>query len=130
MVASGGVLSGGYGHDGPGDCLSEGQTKACLRDIGMTDLGDGHTDARPSHSMVFRDFNLATLITAIAMPSWVVKWCTYRIYFTESYLAEVSFTLHGHYMESHLRATRQHHDEVPVAALKIPNGSFLSMTYF
>ena len=28
MVASGGVLSGGYGHGGPGVCLGDGQTEA------------------------------------------------------------------------------------------------------
>ena len=28
MVASGGVLSEGYGHDGPGVCLGDGQTEA------------------------------------------------------------------------------------------------------
>ena len=28
MVASGGVLSEGYGHDGPGACLGDGQTEA------------------------------------------------------------------------------------------------------
>ena len=38
MVASGGGLSGGYGHDGPGVCLGDGQTKAYLKDMGMTGL--------------------------------------------------------------------------------------------
>ena len=28
MFASGGVLSEGYGHDGPGVCLGDGQTEA------------------------------------------------------------------------------------------------------
>ena len=28
MVASGGVLSAGYGHGGPGVCLGDGQTEA------------------------------------------------------------------------------------------------------
>ena len=36
MVASGGVLSEEYGHDGPGVCLGDGQTEAYLKDIGMT----------------------------------------------------------------------------------------------
>ena len=31
--------SPGYGHDGPGVCLGDGQTEAYLKDMGMTDLG-------------------------------------------------------------------------------------------
>ena len=31
-------LSEGYGHDGSGVCLSNGQTKAYLKDMGMTGL--------------------------------------------------------------------------------------------
>ena len=38
MVASGGVLSEGYGHGGPGVCLGDGQTEANLKDAGMTGL--------------------------------------------------------------------------------------------
>ena len=35
MVASGGVLSE---HGGPGEWLGDGQTEACLKDMGMTGL--------------------------------------------------------------------------------------------
>ena len=38
MVASGGVLPEGYGHDGPGVCLGDGQTEVYLKNKGMTDL--------------------------------------------------------------------------------------------
>ena len=38
IVESGGVLSEGYGHDGPGVCLGDGQTEAYLKDMGMTSL--------------------------------------------------------------------------------------------
>ena len=31
MVASGGILSEEYGHDGPGVCLGDGQTEAVAR---------------------------------------------------------------------------------------------------
>ena len=33
-----GGLSEGYGHDGPGVCLGDGQTEAYLKDMGMTGL--------------------------------------------------------------------------------------------
>ena len=45
-VVSGGVLSGGYGHDGPGVCLGDGQTEAYLKDTGMTGLASAWTMAR------------------------------------------------------------------------------------
>ena len=38
VVASGGGLSEGYGHDGPGVCLGDGQTEAYLEDMSMTGL--------------------------------------------------------------------------------------------
>ena len=38
MVASGGVLSEGYGHGGPGICLGDGQREAYLKNMGMTGL--------------------------------------------------------------------------------------------
>ena len=34
-----GGLSEGYGHDGPGVCLGDGQTEAYLKDMSMTGLG-------------------------------------------------------------------------------------------
>ena len=46
MVASGGVLSERYGHDGPGVCLGDGQTEACLKDVGMTGLASAWVMAR------------------------------------------------------------------------------------
>ena len=33
-----GGLSEGYGHDGPGVCLGDGQTEACMKDMDMTGL--------------------------------------------------------------------------------------------
>ena len=38
MVASGGGLTEGYGHDGPGVSLGDGQTEAYLKDTGMTGM--------------------------------------------------------------------------------------------
>ena len=46
MVASGGDLSDGYGHDGPGVCLDDGQTEAYLKDTGMTGLASAWAMAR------------------------------------------------------------------------------------
>ena len=46
---SGGVLSEGYGHDGPGVCLGDGQTEAlsegCVHGGPGVCLGDGQTEA-------------------------------------------------------------------------------------
>ena len=46
MVASGGDLSEGYGHDGPGVCLGDGQTEAYLKDTGMAGLVSAWAMAR------------------------------------------------------------------------------------
>ena len=46
MVASGGGLSEGYGHGGPGVCLGDGQTEAYLKDTGMTGLASVWAMAR------------------------------------------------------------------------------------
>ena len=46
MVASGGGLFEGYGHDGPGVCLGDGQTEAYLKDMGMTGLASAWAMAR------------------------------------------------------------------------------------
>ena len=46
MVASGGGLSEGNGHDGPGVCLGDGQTEAYLKDMGMTGLASAWAMAR------------------------------------------------------------------------------------
>ena len=41
MVSLGGVLSEGYGHDGPDICLGGSQTMAYLKDTGMAGLASG-----------------------------------------------------------------------------------------
>ena len=46
MVASGGVLSERYGHDGLGVCLGDGQTDAYLKDMGMTGMASAWAMAR------------------------------------------------------------------------------------
>ena len=46
MIASDGVISEGYGHDGPGVCLGDGQTEAHLKDMGMTGLASAWAMAR------------------------------------------------------------------------------------
>ena len=45
-VASGGGLSGGCGHGGPGVCLGDGQTESYLEDMGMTGLASAWVMAR------------------------------------------------------------------------------------
>ena len=45
-LSSGGGLSEGYGHDGPGVCLGDGQTEAYLKDMGMTGLASAWAMAR------------------------------------------------------------------------------------
>ena len=45
-VSSGGVLSEGYGHGGPGVCLSDGQTEAYLKDAGLVGLASACGMAR------------------------------------------------------------------------------------
>ena len=40
-----GVLSEGYGHDWPGVCLSDGQTEAYLKDMGMASLASARAMA-------------------------------------------------------------------------------------
>ena len=46
MVASGGVLSEGSGHDGPGVCLGDGQTETYMKDMDMTGLASVWVMAR------------------------------------------------------------------------------------
>ena len=41
-----GGLSEGYGHDGLGVCLGDGQTEAYLKDMGMTGLASAWTMSR------------------------------------------------------------------------------------
>ena len=46
VVASGGVLYEGYGHDGPGVCLGDGQMESYLKDMGMTGMASAWAMAR------------------------------------------------------------------------------------
>ena len=46
LFASVGGQSEGYGHDGPGICLGDGQTEAYLRDMGVAGLESAWTMAR------------------------------------------------------------------------------------
>ena len=46
VIVSGGVLSGVYGHDGPGVCLGDDQSEAYLKDMGMTGLASAWAMAR------------------------------------------------------------------------------------
>ena len=46
LVASGGVLSEGYGHYVPGVCLGDGRTEVYLKDTGMTGLSSDWAMAR------------------------------------------------------------------------------------
>ena len=46
VVASDAVLSEGHRHDGPGVCMGDAQTKAYLRDMGMTGLASAWVMAR------------------------------------------------------------------------------------
>ena len=42
MVASGGVLSDGHGHGGPGVCLGDGQTEIYPKNTGITGLASAY----------------------------------------------------------------------------------------
>ena len=42
---SDGGLSEGYGHNGPGDCLGDGQTEAYMKDMGMTGPASSSSEA-------------------------------------------------------------------------------------
>ena len=46
IVASDGVLSETYEHDGPGVCLGDGQTETYLKDMDMTGLASALAMAR------------------------------------------------------------------------------------
>ena len=64
MVASGGGLSEGYGHDGPGICLGDGQTEAYLKDMRMTGLASAWAMARNAY---LKDMSMAGLASVCAM---------------------------------------------------------------
>ena len=55
MVASGGGLSEGYGHDGPGICLDDGQTEAYLKDTGMTGLASAYCVVNSLYLFTYRE---------------------------------------------------------------------------
>ena len=61
MVASGGVLSEGYGNDRPGVCLGDGQTEAYLKDMGITGLASAWAMVRrrPIWIWAQRDWRLS-----------------------------------------------------------------------
>ena len=65
MVASGGGLSEGYGHDGPGVCLDDGQTEAYLKDMGMTGLASAWTMARRRPREYRRKVDAATRCSGV-----------------------------------------------------------------
>ena len=65
MVASGGVLSEGYGLDGPGVCLGDGQTEAYLRDTGMAGLAPAWAMARRRPKEYRRKVDAATRCSGV-----------------------------------------------------------------
>ena len=65
MVASGGVLSEGYGHGGPGVCLGDGQTDAYLRVMGMTGLTSAWAMARRRPKEYRRKVDTATRCSGV-----------------------------------------------------------------
>ena len=65
MVASGGVLSEGYGHDGSGVCLDDGQTEAYLKDTGMAGLASAWAIARRSPREYRRKVDAATRCSGV-----------------------------------------------------------------
>ena len=50
MVASGGDLSEGYGHDEPGVCLGDGPTETYLKDMGMATQSETRRHAAPAYA--------------------------------------------------------------------------------
>ena len=66
MVASGGGISEGYGHGGPGVCLGDGQTEAYLKDMGMTGLASAWATARRRTKEYRRKVDAATRCPAYA----------------------------------------------------------------
>ena len=65
MVASDGVLSEGYGHDGSGVWLGDGQTEACLKDMGVTGLASAWAMARRRPKVYFRKVDAATRCSGV-----------------------------------------------------------------
>ena len=63
--ASGGVLSEGYGHDGPGVCLGDGQTEAYLKDLGKTGVASVWAMARQRPKEYRRKVDAATRCSGV-----------------------------------------------------------------
>ena len=64
-VASGGVLSEGYGHEGPGICLGDGQTEAYLKDMDMAGLASVWAMARRKTKEYRRKVDAATRCSGV-----------------------------------------------------------------
>ena len=67
MVASGGVLSEGCGHDWPGVCLDDGQTEAYLKDAGMAGLAFVWAMARRRPKEYRRKVDAATRCSGVCL---------------------------------------------------------------
>ena len=65
MVASGGVLSEGFGLGGPGVCLGDGQTEAYLKDAGMAGLASAWAMARRRPKEYRRKVGAATRCSGV-----------------------------------------------------------------
>ena len=65
MLASGGVLSEGYRHGRPDDCLGDGQTKAYLKDMGKAGLASAWAMARRRLKAYRRKVNAATRCSGV-----------------------------------------------------------------
>ena len=65
MVASGGGLSEGCGHDGPSVCLGDGQTEAYLKDMGKAGLASAWAMARRRLKAYRRKVNAATRCSGV-----------------------------------------------------------------
>ena len=67
MVASGGVLSEGYGHGGLGVCLGDDQTEAYLKDTGMAGLASVWAMARRRPYEYRRKVDAATPCSGVCL---------------------------------------------------------------
>ena len=65
MLASGAVLSEGYGHGGPGVCLGDSQTEFHLKDMGMAGLASVWAMARRRTKEYRRKVDAATRCSGI-----------------------------------------------------------------
>ena len=65
MVASGEVLSEGFGHGGPGVYVGDGQTESYLKDMGMTGLASVWAMARRRSKEYPRKVDAATSYSGV-----------------------------------------------------------------